>query len=43
MERIVAYIKEKLKSKYSNYLTIKNDLKGLEKGIKEYSEKICIV
>ena len=41
MERIVAYIKEKLKSKYSNYLTIKNDLKGLEKGIKEYSEEIC--
>ena len=41
MERIVAYIKEKLKSKYSNYLTIKNDLKGLEKGIKEFSEEIC--
>jgi hypothetical protein len=30
MERIVAYIKEKLKIKYSNYLSIKNDLKGLE-------------
>ena len=41
MERIVAYIKEKLKSKYSNYLIIKNDLKGLEKEIKEYSEEIC--
>ena len=41
MERIVAYIKEKLKSKYSNYLIIKNDLKGLKEGIKKYSEKIC--
>ena len=41
MERIVSYIKEKLKSKYSNYLIIKNDLKGLEEGIKKYSEKIC--
>ena len=41
MERIVAHIKEKLKSKYSDYLTIKNDLKGLEEGIKKYSEEIC--
>ena len=41
MEGIVAHIKEKLKSKYSDYLTIKNDLKGLEEGIKKYSEEIC--
>ena len=41
MEKIVAYIKEKIKSKYSDYLAIKNDLKGLEEGIKKYSEEIC--
>ena len=41
METIVAYIKGKIKSKYSDYLTIKNDLKGLEEGIKKYSEEIC--
>lgn len=41
MERIVAYIKEKLKSKYFDCLTVKNDLKGLEEGIKKYSEEIC--
>ena len=41
MEKIVAYIKGKLKSKYSDYLAIKNDLKGLEEGIKKYSEEIC--
>ena len=41
MERIVAYIKGKSKSKCSNCLTIKNDLKGLEEGIKKYSEEIC--
>ena len=39
MERIAAYIKGKLKSKYSNYLIIKNDLKGLEEDIKKYSEE----
>ena len=41
MERIVAHIKEKMKSKYSDCLIIKNDLKGLEEGIKKYSEEIC--
>ena len=41
MEKIVTYIKEKIKSKYLESLTIKNDFKGLEKVIKEYSDEIC--